>query len=105
LSEHPTTNAKSANGCDFHTNPLQWGNQNAIVAFNVTCFKYANKLLTNMPGCYIGTCLLCFSKQCIKIFVKGGPGIPSFASYYQMNLTSLTASRDVYQDLFAEMVM
>jgi len=21
LGKHPTTNAKSANGCDFHTNP------------------------------------------------------------------------------------
>jgi len=53
-----------------------------------------------MPRCYIGTCLLCFSKQCINIFVRGGPGNP--LHHYQMNLTSLTANRYVYQDLFAE---
>lgn len=56
-----------------------------------------------MPCRYIGACLLCFSKQCIKIFVRGGPGILSFfAHHYQMNLTSLTANRYIYQDLFAE---
>ena len=41
-----------------------------------------------------------FSKQCIKVFVKG---ILSFVtSHYQINLTSLVANRYVYQDLFAE---
>ena len=47
------------------------------LACNAAYFKYANKLLTNMPLCCIGTCLPCFGKQCIKIFVKGGPGILS----------------------------
>jgi len=56
-----------------------------------------------MPHCYIGACLLCFSKQCIKIFVKGVPGIPHFStSHNQMNITSLIAKEYVYQDLFSE---
>jgi len=44
-----------------------------------------------------------FSKQCIKPFVEGLPGILSFiASHYQMNLASLIANRYAYWDLFAE---
>ena len=55
-----------------------------------------------MPCCYIGPNLLCISKQWLKIFVKARPCILSFfASHYQMNLTSLTANRYVYSDLFA----
>ena len=44
-----------------------------------------------------------FSKQCIKSFVKGLPGILSFVTgHYQINFTSLIANRYVYWDLFAE---
>lgn len=56
-----------------------------------------------MPNCYIGTCLLYFSKQFTKIFAKEVPGIPHFfTSHYQINLTSLIAKQYVYQDHFAE---
>ena len=44
-----------------------------------------------------------FSKQCVKPFVEGLPGILSFiASHYQMNFASLIANWYVYWDLFAE---
>ena len=55
-----------------------------------------------MPHCYISTCPPCFSKYCIKTFVKCVPGIPFFAGHCQMNPTSLIANRYIYQDLFAE---
>ena len=43
-----------------------------------------------------------FSKQCIKSFVKGLPGILSFITgHYQIIFTSLIANRYVYWDLFA----
>jgi len=83
------------------------GNENTRVAFNIAYFKYAN-MLTDMPHCYIGICLLYFSKWCIKIFVKGVQGIPHlFTSHYQMNLLLLprgmfiriTLQRMVMQDM------
>jgi hypothetical protein len=47
--------------------------------------------------------IVVFSKQYIKTFVRGAPGILSFLiGHYQMNLTSLIANRYIYQDIFGE---